>query len=117
MIVGIEKLEGCKPITKQFVAWLEGIYPKNVIIVNSGFRAKEQNKCAGGTKTSQHLKGLAVDIRVSNIMCLEVLARVITEKLSVRGVGIDIFKDYCHFDFRPQKHISIWVYGRDGKVI
>ena len=32
------------------------------ITVNSGYRCPELNKAVGGSKTSQHLKGLAADI-------------------------------------------------------
>ncbi len=36
------------------------------IIVNSGFRCPELNNAVGGSKTSWHLKGMAVDIRCSD---------------------------------------------------
>lgn len=35
----------------------------NPIIINSGFRCKELNLIVKGSKTSQHMKGLAADIR------------------------------------------------------
>ena len=35
------------------------------IIINSGYRSSEVNKRAGGSSTSNHLTGCAVDIRVS----------------------------------------------------
>ena len=35
------------------------------IIINSGFRSEKVNKAVGGVPKSQHLQGLAADIRVS----------------------------------------------------
>ena len=37
---------------------------KGVIVVNSGYRCEALNKAVGGSKTSQHLKGEAADIKV-----------------------------------------------------
>ena len=37
------------------------------IYINSGFRTKEVNKAVGGSNTSLHMAGLAVDINISNI--------------------------------------------------
>jgi len=39
--------------------------PSEGIIINSGYRSSEVNKRAGGSSTSNHLTGCAVDIRVS----------------------------------------------------
>ena len=36
------------------------------ITVNSGYRCLELNKAVGGSKTSQHMKGLAADITVGS---------------------------------------------------
>ena len=58
--------------------WLEDLrysyntlYPRDCpqkempLVVNSGYRSPEVNKRAGGSATSNHLTGCAVDIRVS----------------------------------------------------
>ena len=37
------------------------------IIINSGFRSQEVNRAVGGSPTSNHLTGCAVDIRVCGI--------------------------------------------------
>jgi uncharacterized protein YcbK (DUF882 family) len=48
--------------------WLEALRqaqgPSEGIIINSGYRSLEVNKRAGGSATSNHLTGCAVDIRV-----------------------------------------------------
>ena len=48
--------------------WLEALRqaqgPSEGIIINSGYRSLEVNKKAGGSPTSNHLTGCAVDIRV-----------------------------------------------------
>ena len=58
--------------------WLEDLrysyntlYPRDCpqeevpLVINSGYRSPEVNKRAGGSSTSNHLTGCAVDIRVS----------------------------------------------------
>ena len=37
------------------------------IVINSGYRSEAVNKAVGGVKTSNHLTGCAVDIRVSGL--------------------------------------------------
>ena len=43
----------------------EALGPSEGIIINSGYRSPEVNKRAGGSATSNHLTGCAVDIHVS----------------------------------------------------
>ena len=43
----------------------EALGPSEGIIINSGYRSPEVNKMAGGSSTSNHLTGCAVDIHVS----------------------------------------------------
>ena len=43
----------------------EALGPSEGIIINSGYRSPEVNKRAGGSSTSNHLTGCAVDIRVA----------------------------------------------------
>ena len=45
--------------------WLEALrQAQGPLIINSGYRSPEVNKRAGGSATSNHLTGCAVDIRV-----------------------------------------------------
>ena len=45
--------------------------PSEGIIINSGYRSPEVNKRAGGSATSNHLTGCAVDIRVGDELYIE----------------------------------------------
>ena len=46
--------------------WLEALrQAQGPLIINSGYRSPEVNKFAGGSSTSNHLTGCAVDIRVT----------------------------------------------------
>ena len=46
--------------------WLEALrQAQGPLIINSGYRSPEVNKLAGGSSTSNHLTGCAVDIRVA----------------------------------------------------
>ena len=46
--------------------WLEALrQAQGPLIINSGYRSPEVNKRAGGSATSNHLTGCAVDIRVA----------------------------------------------------
>jgi hypothetical protein len=68
-------------------------YFKQPIIINSMFRCVELNKAVGGSKTSQHCKGEAMDIRGTN---------------GVSNAAIYYFiRDYLDFDQ------LIWEYGTD----
>lgn len=49
------------------------------ITVNSGYRCSELNKAVGGSKTSQHMKGLAADITVGSPKKNKVLFDLIKE--------------------------------------
>ena len=55
---------GC-PQDKTVAEPAEAQGPSEGIIINSGYRSSEVNKRAGGSSTSNHLTGCAVDIHVS----------------------------------------------------
>ena len=54
---------------KRVCAWLEELIvrAKTPIVINSGYRSPQLNKKLGGSPTSNHLTGCAVDIRVAGI--------------------------------------------------
>lgn len=78
------------------------------IIINSGFRSPEVNKAVGGSPTSNHLTGCAVDIRVAGI---EQLLRYAVILLDISDESKEDFDElliekkgpvmWLHFAVRP----------------
>lgn len=118
MINNIEKLVQCTKQVLQIVDALEQIFGE--ITINSGFRSPELNNISGGASGSAHLSGQAVDISVKNTSCIKVAAKALEKFGSeLKGVGLDVFQNYVHLDFKDRgvKSITYWVYGRDGKPV
>ena len=89
------------------------------IIINSGFRSEAVNKAVGGTPSSNHLTGCAVDIRVCGMEQLlryaEILLDISDEskedfdELLIEKKG---FKMWLHFAVKPKdnrRHCQIQV--------
>jgi uncharacterized protein YcbK (DUF882 family) len=76
-------------------------------IITSGYRTKKHNDEVGGSPTSSHLYGWAVDIAV-----VDGLSRITIVKslLDVGFVRIGIGRTFVHVDCDPNKQKSMWVY-------
>lgn len=70
---------------------------KAPIIITSGYRCPRVNKAIGGSKTSQHMQGMAADIRVIGYTVEQVFQKVINSGL--------VF-DQCIQEFNSWTHIS-----------
>lgn len=71
------------------------------VIVTSGYRTPEYNAKIGGVKNSQHTKGTAADIKVSDIPAKKVqkyLKRKYPDKY-----GIGSYLNFTHIDVRDKK--------------
>lgn len=71
------------------------------VIVTSGYRTPEYNTKIGGVKNSQHTKGTAADIKVS-----EVPARGVQKYLKDKypdKYGIGSYSTFTHIDIRAKK--------------
>lgn len=84
------------------------------VIVNSAYRCPEHNAQVGGAGKSEHVEGLAADIRVERLTAaqLEAIARKI---LAIRGIGRDDRRRYVHVDVRATVTLARWCYDSDGK--
>ena len=80
------------------------------VIVNSGYRCGLHNKKVGGEPNSQHLRGMAADIRVMGMSSSELYR--IARKIPAFG-GFGVAKSFLHVDVRTT--VAKWCYGADGK--
>lgn len=67
-------------------------------VVNSWFRSKAVNDLVGGSKTSAHMKGLAVDISCSSMTPMELY-----KALQDTGLSFDqliIYNTFVHIGFK-----------------
>lgn len=117
MIVNPEKILKCCDDVKNLVGVLEKIY--GTVIITSGYRTAEENAAAGGKQNSAHMKGQAVDLMVQNVSCIKIAAKALENSRGIRGVGLDVFQNYCHIDYmdRGVQNAVYWVYNRSGQAI
>ena len=77
-------------------------------VINSGYRCEKHNAEVGGSKTSSHLLGLAVDIKTTNSMDRYAILRSL-EQVGITRFGIG--KSFIHCDIDIAKPIKvIWTY-------
>lgn len=69
------------------------------IKITSGYRCEELNKLIGGSKTSQHCFGQAVDIQVQCMTAEELFQRIISMKLPFDQI-IQEFDSWVHCSYR-----------------
>ena len=69
--------------------------------INSAYRAPEVNSSVGGSKTSQHCKGQAADIRVTGMTPDQVVQAIIAAKLPFDQV-IREFDSLTHVSIAPK---------------
>jgi uncharacterized protein YcbK (DUF882 family) len=75
------------------------------ISITSGYRSSQHNKKIGGAKDSQHVKGLAADIKVSGMTPKEVALVIegLIEQGKMKQGGIGIYPSWVHYDIRGTK--------------
>ncbi len=71
------------------------------VTITSAYRTPPKNKAVGGTTYSQHLYGLAADIKVKGIAPKTVSAYA--EKLLPKKGGIGTYSTFTHIDVRATK--------------
>ena len=75
------------------------------IFITSGYRSPQHNKKIGGAKDSQHVKGMAADIKVSGMTPKEVALVIegLIEQGKIKQGGIGIYPSWVHYDIRGTK--------------
>jgi uncharacterized protein YcbK (DUF882 family) len=91
------------------IAVLEGIRSflgNRKITIHSGFRCAAFNLRCKGSRKSQHLQGLAADIKVAGLTPHEVqtLLAPVLATLGIRGFGR--YLRFTHIDIRPGRRAS-----------
>jgi uncharacterized protein YcbK (DUF882 family) len=70
------------------------------ITITSGYRSPQHNKKIGGAKDSQHVKGMAADIKVAGMTPKEVALVIegLIESGKMKQGGIGIYPSWVHYD-------------------
>ena len=125
MIVGFLSVDGNKKITEHFKLKefacknteaiiisdklcdiLEAIraHFEKPVIITSGYRTPEHNAKIGGAVKSQHMLGLAADIKIAGVKPADIASYARTLMPTYGGIGI--YSTFTHIDVREK--ISNW---------
>lgn len=94
------------------------------VVINSGYRSPQVNAAIGGSRTSEHCKGMAADIEVPGVPNAE-LATWIKENLRFRQLILEFYtpgipdSGWVHVSFDPVdlKHEILTAARQDGKTV
>lgn len=106
---------GMNEIDEDFVFLLDEIREaaETPFVITSGWRCPVHNKEVGGSDTSSHLKGIAVDILTQTSHSRALILTSICTVCRRHGVlpRIGIGKDFIHFDIDAEKlKPCVWHY-------
>jgi len=94
------------------------------IKINSGYRSPEVNASVGGSKTSDHCKGMAADIEIDGIANAE-LAKYIKDALQFTQIILEFYtpgiadSGWVHVSYDPAnlKCQALTAVKQDGKTV
>ena len=91
---------------KRVCAWLEELRAraKTPIVINSGYRSPQLNKKVGGSSTSNHLTGCAVDIRVAGI------EQAMRYAVILMDYADETKQDYDEIFIEKNRYGAIWLH-------
>jgi len=84
------------------------------VVIDSAYRCARHNAQAGGAGKSEHVEGLAADVRVQGMTAAE-LETVACRIPAIRGIGRADHQGYVHIDVRPVPTVARWCYLPNGK--
>lgn len=94
---------GCGMITvdKELLEVLEDVREHfgKPVRITSGNRCESHNANVGGAKNSQHVKGIAADIKVKDVSAAEVYEYL--DKKYPNSYGVGKYSSWVHIDVRP----------------
>jgi uncharacterized protein YcbK (DUF882 family) len=75
------------------------------IKINSGYRSEAHNKAVGGSKGSQHRRGLACDIVINGVDPDDAADKIeeLIEKGYLKEGGVGRYHTFTHYDIRGTK--------------
>jgi zinc D-Ala-D-Ala carboxypeptidase len=119
----VEVVENLKVLAEKVLQPVRDHFAKGVK-VNSGYRAPEVNAAVGGSKTSDHCKGMAADIEIPGLPNAE-LAEWIEANLEYTQVILEFYTQgipdsgWVHVSYDPAnlKKQSLTAVKREGKTV
>ena len=73
----------------------------------SGYRSPALNKAVGGTNTSAHSLGYAVDFTVSGSRPLEVARKIVASSIKFDQLIHEVSRNIVHISFDPRYRMQI----------
>lgn len=93
---------GYDDVSPDLVTLLEKIRARfGAVVINCGCRCPSHNQAVGGVTGSQHLQGIAADIRIAGVTPQQVADYA--ETLLVNTGGIGVYTGFTHLDVRKNK--------------
>ena len=83
------------------------------IHVNDAYRCPVHNAAVGGAPNSEHMLGLAADIRIEGMTPAE-MYKVARQVPAFKGIGVAEHQNYIHVDVRAAE--ARWCYDATGKT-
>lgn len=84
------------------------------LIVDDAYRCAVHNAAVGGAPQSEHMRGIAADVRVDGMSAAE-LCLIVRDIPGVHGIGRADHQGYVHLDLRPSP--ARWCYDAKGKAV
>ena len=73
--------------------------------INSAYRCKEHNANVGGARNSQHLNGIAADLKPMGCSPAELHEKIeeLVARKHIPPGGLGLYNTFVHYDIRPGK--------------